>query len=456
MTAETDAFIVAGTHSGAGKTTVTLILLRALAARGLELQPFKIGPDFIDTAYHTDITGRLSINLDYWMMGAENVRRSFQRFHAAADLSLVEGMGALYDGENGTERGSAAALAKLLGLPVILVIDVWGMTRSAAALLDGFLRFDPDLQIAGFVMNRAGSVRHAQMITDSLPPHLRELSLGYVLHRDALAIPERHLGLLTVEENAADRDSRNALLLAAAGGLDLDRIAPAPRARPAPVAPLLAAPAAGARVRVAIARDAAFCFYYAENLELLEEAGAELCPFSPIAGETLPPGVAGVYFGGGYPESFAARLAENRELAAELHTRAAAGMPVYAECGGFMYLGRTLTGFDGVAQPMAGLFSFDTLMDPAYLAIRYVAVRTEVDSPLGPAGTEARGQEFHQSRIAAPTDLPALFRITNDDARPVSGLLSGGTAGSYIHLHFASNPAIPRHFVERCRRWLPA
>ena len=430
---------------------MTLVLLRALAARGLAVQPFKIGPDFIDTAYHSDVTGRSSINLDLWMMGAENLERSFTRFAATADVSVVEGMGALYDGENGTERGSAAAIAKQLGLPVVLVVDVWGMTRSTAAVLEGYLGFDRDVRFAGFVMNRVGSATHARMILDSLPPQLRELSLGYVLHRDALTIPERHLGLVTVEENEGDREKRNVLLDAAATGLQLDRLVPGAASSRAPAPPPTAQ--APERVRIAIARDAAFCFYYAENLELLEAAGAELVPFSPVAGQTLPEGAAGVYFGGGYPESFAAQLAANHALADQLRDGAAAGMPIYGECGGFMYLGRSLTGFDDVAQPMAGLFGFDTLMDREHLAIRYVAVTTASESPLGPAGTEARGQEFHQSRITAADGGDPLFQVAADGGRQPVGLARGGAAGSYVHLHFASNPDIARHFVDSCRKW---
>src|SRR5215211_8957570 len=191
--ANTHAFIVAGTHSGVGKTTVTLAMIRAIRRCGLSVQPFKLGPDFIDTAYHSEVAGRGSINLDLWMMGVENVRHTFASFAEGADVAVIEAMGALFDGENGTERGSAAHLAKLLNVPVVLVIDIWGMTRSAIPLLEGFFSFDSALTFAGFVMNRAGSVRHAQMVQDALPALLQKRSLGHILHRRALAIPERHL-----------------------------------------------------------------------------------------------------------------------------------------------------------------------------------------------------------------------------------------------------------------------
>jgi cobyrinic acid a,c-diamide synthase len=449
--ARTRAFVVAGTHSGVGKTTTTLALIRAFIHNGLAVQPFKFGPDFIDTAYHGEAAGRPSVNLDLWMMGAENVKTTFERYSGGADIAVIEAMGALFDGENGTDRGSAAFLAKILHVPVVLVIDVWGMTRSVVPLLDGFFRFDPALRFTGFVLNRAGSVRHADMVRRALPEPLRKLCLGHILRHDALEIRERHLGLMTVDENVVQTATRRAAFEEAAKGLDLHRLMPRPRnATYAKVARSIARNP----VRIGIARDAAFCFYYAENLRLLEEAGAELCPFSPISDPGVPEGIAGLYLGGGYPESFVDELAGNNSLKQQLRELAGAGMPVYAECGGFMYLGRTLTRANGAAVPMAGIFGLDTLMDPAHLAIRYVAVRTYSESPLGPPGTVARGQEFHQSRIIGRGVGASLYDVESSTGeRYQEGYLSGAAMGSYIHLHFASNPDIPRHFVTTCARW---
>lgn len=450
---EVPAFIVAGTHSGVGKTTVTLTLLHAMARRGVSVQPFKLGPDFIDTAYHTEMAGRPSINLDLWMMGAENIRRSFDHFRAAADLAVVESMGALFDGENGTDRGSAAFLAKLLDVPVVLVIDIWGMTRSATALLEGFLAFDPGVKFAGFVMNRAGSERHAQMVLDALPDPLRAASLGYIQRHDLLEIPERHLGLVTVGENKAGLAARLPALERAGSTLEVDRLIPARRRPYAPAAsPALIARRDRHKATIAIARDPAFCFYYQENLALLEQAGALLRPFSPVSDGTVPADADGVYIGGGYPESFAVELAQNHSMRMDLRRLARLSIPIYAECGGFMYLGRTLTTAGQDRAPMAGLFPLDIAMDPAHLAIRYVAVKTLTASPLGPAGTEARGQEFHQSRIVGPSNGQPMYEITSSTGENHrEGQISGNTVGSYIHLHFASNPEIPRTFVDSSR-----
>jgi cobyrinic acid a,c-diamide synthase len=449
---ENRAFIVAGTHSGSGKTTVTLALLRSIIQSGLSVQPFKIGPDFIDTAYHGEVAGRPSVNLDLWMMGEEKVKETFRLFSSKTDVALIEGMGALYDGENGTERGSAAFLSKLLGVPVILVIDVWGMTRSATPLLQGFLSFDRDVQFVGFILNRVGSERHAQMVKDALPPELKNKCLGHILFRRELEIPERHLGLVTVEENDTAATARVDALDAVQANIDISILLPRRRAysnpETSPPSRISIDP-----VRIAIARDAAFCFYYAENLTMLEDAGAQLCPFSPVSDASLPAGIAGAYLGGGYPESFLTCLSSNVSLRTQLSELSEYGLPIYAECGGFMYLGRTLTDYDGSVGSMAGIFPIDTIMDREHLAIRYVSVKTLADSPLGPAGTEARGQEFHQSRIACGS--PGYFYnvTTSSGESYLDGLRSKDSIGSYIHLHFGSNPNIPRHFVDVCRSW---
>lgn len=446
------AVVVAGTHSGAGKTTITAVLARELRRRGLTVQPFKIGPDFIDPGYHGEAAGRRSINLDLWMMGEEGVRRSFARWSRGADIAVIEAMGAVFDGADGTGEGSAAHLAGILGVPLLVVVDVWGMTRTTGAILQGLLGFDPDTTIVGCILNRVGSAKHAQMIRDSLPPELERLVLGAVPYRRALEIPERHLGLLTREENEVPRADRAAAQADAAGTLDVDRIldvlgvtATAPRTdvqeRPARSTPT--------RVRVAVARDHAFCFYYEGNLLALRDAGCEIVPFSPIADRRLPPGTDAVYVGGGYPESFADALEANTDLGAEMAGRVEAGMPVYAECGGLMWLARSLTGFDGRRHRMLGLLPLDVAMDRDFLAIRYVEVRTRADSPLGPAGTVVRGQEFHQSRIVASDVEPSLYDVTTSDGETFrAGFLRTNVAAGYIHLYFADHRRLVENFVR--------
>ncbi|MFH8410332.1 cobyrinate a,c-diamide synthase [Streptomyces sp. NPDC018019] len=454
------AFVVAATHSSAGKTTVTAILLRLLRERGLRVQAFKIGPDFIDPGYHREITGRPSINLDLWMMGAEGVRRSYNRWSAEADVCVIEAMGGLYDGENGTERGSAAHLAKLLGLPVVVVMDVWGMTRTSGAVLGGLLAFDPEVRIAACVLNQVGSRTHAEMVLTALPDHLRELVAGWVERSEHLRVDERHLGLTTVEENPTGAAERARAQAASGRTVDMDALLaatrtalPHPAETPAPHPPRRTGPGVP-RARLAVARDAAFCFYYEENLRALEDTGFTLVPFRPTVDPRLPDDVDAVYLGGGYPESFTAELAANRSLARELRTRAEHGMPIYAECGGMMYLARSLTGFDGERATMTGVLPIDVVMDRQYLSIHYVDVRTQAPSPLGEANQRARGQEFHQSRITDAGIEPNLYEVTTSTGeRRRAGFLLNNVAAGYIHLHFALHPEIPRNFLSAALRY---
>lgn len=446
------AILVAATHSGAGKTTAVAILLRLLRRQGLTVQAFKIGPDFIDPAYHAEATGRAAINLDLWMMGADGVQRAFDTYSADADISVIEAMGALFDGADGSSTGSAAHLAKLLRVPVVVVLDVWGMTRTAGALLAGIRDFDPDLDIAGYLLNRTGSPTHARMVLDSLPPALRKLVIGTIPRRSELVVPERHLGLVTIEENARSRAERDAAYQLAGADLDVNLLLAAAGHRPGQTARAAAAPPpppAPIRARLAIARDAAFCFYYEENLRILRAAGFELVSFSPLRDAHLPADTDAVYLGGGYPESFAAELAANTSIADELRQRAAAGMPIFGECGGLMYLGESITGFQGDRHRMTGILPIDVVMDPEHLAIRYVEVRTRLPSLLGPAGTRLRGQEFHQSRITSAGTLPRLFTATSSDgATSVVGYASGNVAASYVHVHLGANPRVAEHFRD--------
>jgi len=438
------AILVAATHSGAGKTTAAVIVSRALRRRGLEVQPFKLGPDFIDPAYHAEASGRPSINLDLWMMGEEGVQGSYGRWSRGADVCVIEAMGALYDGADGSGQGSAAHVAKLLGVPVVVVLDVWGMTRTSGAILAGLQAFDPELEIAGCILNRVGSPAHAEMIVEALPERLRPLVVGAIPHRAELEIPERHLGLLTVAENAGTAAAREDAQLRGGELLDVERLLQvAGAARAAADGPRAATPAPAPAARIAVARDRAFSFYYEENLLLLREAGFELVPFQPTLDPRLPVDVDAIYIGGGYPESFAAELAANASLAAELRERAAGGMPLYAECGGLIYLGRSLTGFDGTRHAMSDVLPLDFTMDPEHLAISYVEARTRVASPLGECGVVARGQRFHQSRIVAAEIEPTLYDLTTSDGqRHRDGFLQGGVVASYVHLHFASNPQL--------------
>jgi len=448
----TPAFLISGTHSGVGKTTVSFAIMSILDEIGFDVQPFKVGPDFIDPGYHKLATGRESVNLDLWMMGLSNVRKSFAQFSAHRDVAVIEGMGALFDGEQGTERGSAAYLAKKLDVPILLVIDVWGMTRSATALINGFMSFDPHVRIAGIILNRAGSEGHYQMVLNSLPSRIRRLVLGYLLRSNHLSVPERHLGLLTLEENSEAFKVKDALLRSAKQTIDVKRLARVFNIKKSTVSEsLVNAKTSTRQVRVGIARDKAFCFYYMENLAMLEEAGAELLPFSPLDDANPPDDLDGLYLGGGYPESFPDVLSNNKNMRRKILELSRAGMPMYAECGGLMYMGRSLKNFDGQKYPMVSVLPIDTQMDKNYLAIKYVEIETTAETLLGPKGTKARGQEFHQSRLVSSHSENGCYKVTTNAGKVFSeGFKQANVLASYIHLHFKSNPSIPAHFISRC------
>ena len=437
------AFLVGGTASSVGKTTVTLALLAALRERGLRVQPFKAGPDFIDPGHHEAVSGVPSRTLDGWMIPPEENRRVFWRAAGGRDVAIVEGMMGLFDGvEGASEEGSSAALAKALGLPVVLVIDAGGAVRSAAATLRGFRDFDPALRLAGVIFNRVGGPGHLADLTAAAAP-LGVPVLGGLPWEATVALPERHLGLVTAAEASLGPEAIRRLAALARDRLDLQRLlaeteVPEPRA----VAP--DSRTVQPRLRVAVARDAAFAFYYRENLTRLAAAGAELVDWSPLADGALPPGTRAVYLGGGYPEVHAARLAANAAARMAVRTFAEAGGVVYAECGGLMYLARTLRTLDGVAHPMCGVLPLAVRMRPTLAALGYVEVTLTLGE--GPA-LVARGHLFHHSELEAeaPPELATAYEVR--EARSLSrwreGYRVGQTLASYVHLHFASCPELP-------------
>jgi cobyrinic acid a,c-diamide synthase len=438
------AIVVAGTHSGVGKTSVTLGLIGALARQGLAVQPFKVGPDFIDPLHHTRAAGRTSRNLDGWMLDPDANRACFGRASIGADAAVIEGVMGLFDGsEGGNDRGSTAEMAKLLGLPVVLVIDASAMARSAGALIHGFSSFDPELRIAGVILNNVGVEAHAEMIREAVaagPP-----ILGAIPRASDLTLPERHLGLHLPHE--AQENHAEQLSLLVEEHVDLDRLLEAARTDRPASPPVVAAPARTARIGVAV--DEAFCFYYADNLELLEQAGAELIEFSPIR-DPLPPGLDGLYIGGGYPELHAAELAANAAARGAIRELAGAGGPIYAECGGLMYLGETLELDDGT-YPLCGVLPLSAKM-PAPLKLSYVEVISA--GGLFGASRSARGHVFHHSEISGEpaVDRHHSLRTTRGDESE-EGYGVGNVLASYAHLHFASEPDLAKAFVDRCREF---
>ncbi|WP_029893420.1 cobyrinate a,c-diamide synthase [Desulfohalovibrio reitneri] len=444
--------VVAGTRSGCGKTSAALGLAAALSRRGLRVAPFKCGPDFIDPGFLEAASGRPCHNLDSWMCGPGGVREIFARHVQGADVAVIEGAMGLFDGFGLTEEGSAAHTAKLLGLPVLLAADASAMARSAAAMVRGYLDFDPELAFCGVLLNRVGSPRHGEILRQALAQSGIDLPVGILLRDEGLAAPSRHLGLVQAEEHL-NPSRLGALAEWVESSLDLDSLLdtlpecdPAPSADPEPAPP---------RARIGLAWDPAFRFYYHENLRLLRAAGAELVPFSPVADRRPPENLDGLYLGGGYPELHGLRLSDNASMRRAVRGLAESGLPIYAECGGFMFLMDSLVMDTGQLCRMCGLFPYRATMNARFSALGYRAVETRQDSILGPAGTLARGHEFHYSSIPEETYRQATLFSTADRNGPregPEGFTRHQTAASYIHLHFGSNPALAANFVTACAK----
>lgn len=444
--------VIAGTHSGCGKTTVSLAMMAALRRRGLVVQPFKAGPDFIDPGYHERVTGRPSHNLDGWMMGREGVLDVFNRYAADADVAVVEGVMGLFDGFSGDgEDGSTAQLAKWINAPVVLVVDARSMARSAAAMVKGYTEFDPDLRVAGALFNRVGSDNHRSLIEDAMLSLADVEALGFLGRDEALALPSRHLGLVTADDHALDDAGIQRLASWMDAGCNVGRVANL--SADTPCTPVIQTAATDEPVRIGVARDKAFCFYYHENLRLLEAAGAELEPFSPLTDTVLPPDIDGLYLGGGYPELHARELAANTPMLAAVRAFCATDRPVYAECGGFMYLMESLTDANGMEHAMAHVLPVRAAMGDRFRALGYREAVTTEDTMLGPSWTMLRGHEFHYSSITGADEVDAVYKVRDRKGWTSlrEGYRKGNTLGTYIHAHFASNPDAATAFVAACR-----
>ena len=449
------ALVIAGVASGVGKTTLTLGLLETLRRRGLVVQPFKVGPDFIDPGFHGLVAGRPSHNLDGWLCSRAFVREMVARHAADADLALVEGVMGCFDGRGATsDEGSTAEVAKWLGAPVVLVVDAGAMARSAGAIVLGFERFDPDLELAGVVFNRVAGETHWKWLGEGVSARCRAVPLGYLPRRDSLSLPERHLGLVTAAEQGLSRQLLDELSATIEATVDVDRLLQLARSTVGPLDPERSGSIRGrgssARTRIGVARDVAFQFYYPVNLDLLRAAGAELVFWSPLDDAELPD-VDALYLGGGYPEVHAGRLASNTRMREAVRAFALADRPVYAECGGLLYLADALEDDAGVLQPMVGLLPTVGRMAGKRLTLGYAEVEVTRQTPLGPTGTVVRGHEFHASRIdEVPEGITRAYTVRMSHGGPprTEGYLIGETLMSYVHLHFGSNPAVPDHLVR--------
>lgn len=447
--------VIAGTSSGVGKTTLTSAILAALRERGRLVQPFKVGPDFIDPSHHRAATGRPSRNLDGWMLGADLNHSIFARAAADADLSIIEGMMGLFDGSSPVnEVGSTAELAKQLNAPVLLVVDGSAMARSAAAMVAGYAHFDPALRVAGVLFNRVGSDDHYQLLKAAVEQETDVIPVGYLRPDVSMTIPDRHLGLVMAMEQG-DGQLYQRLAKAALETVNLDRIeALAHSSDTLPEAisqPIMKNH--GRTVRIGVAQDRAFCFYYSDNLDMLEAAGAELVRFSPLSDRVLPE-IEMLYLGGGYPELHGEALAKNTAMRAAVKRFAERGGVIYAECGGLMYLTESIRDFDGRSHEMVGIFPAETVMRKQSLTLGYRTVECSRRCILGEVGVTARGHEFHYSTLVAREPLQYACALSDADGRSKGqdGLTKHNVLALYTHLHFAWQPRIGTALVDAARQ----
>ncbi|MEU1335663.1 cobyrinate a,c-diamide synthase [Streptomyces sp. NPDC005865] len=459
--------VVAAPSSGSGKTTVATGLMAAFAAAGLAVSPHKVGPDYIDPGYHALATGRPGRNLDAYLCGPDLIAPLFAHGSAGCDLAVVEGVMGMYDGAAGQgELASTAQVAKLLRAPVVLVVDASSQSRSVAALVHGFASFDPEVRIAGVILNKVGSDRHEMLVRDALDESGVPV-LGVLRRAPQVGTPSRHLGLVPVAERQPEAvESIAALAAQVRGGCDLDallalaRSAPDLRGEPwdpatglgeSPASPGSSSdagragypPAGPGRPVVAVAGGAAFTFSYAEHAELLRAAGAEVVAFDPLRDEQLPDGTAGLVIGGGFPEVYAPELSANERLRKAVAELALSGAPVAAECAGLLYLSRELDG-----KPMCGVLDADARMSER-LTLGYREAVAVSDSVLAVAGTRMRGHEFHRTTVepgAGPTPAWGLHA----PERRVEGFVRRNVHASYLHTHWAAEPGIARRFVGSC------
>jgi len=434
--------VVAGTHSGVGKTTVATGLMAALRRRGERVAPAKVGPDFIDPGYHALACGQPGRNLDAWMCGPELIPALAGRAAKSADLLIVEGVMGLFDGAADGTPSSTADVARLLDAPVLLVVDCSAQAGSVAALVHGFSTFEPKLNLAGVVLNRLASAGHERMVRDALASMPAPVPVVGALHRDErLAWRDRHLGLVPVAERPTEIGAALEVLAEAMRtACDLAAIVAIARSATTIEVGEAPVPRRVGHARVAVAGGKAFTFTYPDNAEALAAAGAEIVEFDPLVDPRLPEGTDAIVVGGGFPEVMAEQLSANLPLLEDVRRQVAAGLHVWAECGGLLWLCRSL---DGHRQ--AGVLNADAVMTDR-MTLGYRTAQSRVLTPLGEAGTRLRGHEFHYSTVT-----PA------GEALDVRGLLGGGLAGfatpsllaSYVHVHLAGQPHLAEAFVRR-------
>ncbi len=445
--------VIAGVTSGVGKTSISIALMNALREKGYIVQGFKVGPDYIDPSYHTSITGRQSRNLDPWLMGEKGLLTSFNNASKDANFAVIEGVMGLFDGLSGSSNfASTAHVAKLLKSPVVLVMDAAKAARSIAAVALGFAKFDTGIKIAGLILNNVAGEKHAKYCVDAIRQKVKVPVLGTIRRNKEIELQERHLGLIPTTE----RKELEKQILAVANymkeQIDVDKVVSIARRVPG-LHIKNNSIAKNIKTTIAVALDESFNFYYADNFDTLRSLGAELRFFSPVNDETIPD-ADGLFLGGGFPEVLADKLEKNSGMLHSIKNAATNGMPIYAECGGLMYLTKSITEFDGKKHSMVDLFDADTVMDKK-LTLNYTEAKIAGSCLVAKSGKTVRGHEFHYSKIDnVRKDTRFAYKLSKGKGinGRMDGLMEYNTLASYMHLHFA-NTSLAENFLLNCNQY---
>ena len=446
--------IIAATQSGAGKTTITSGILAALKKRGLNVQAYKVGPDYIDTGFHEIASGKPSINLDSWLVGEKTLLQNFFTPSTASETALIEGVMGLYDGGVGGVS-STAQIARILRCPIILVIDAKSMGTSAAAVALGFREFDKNINLAGVILNRVGSDSHKKIIVDALEK-INIKCFGAIRRNAEFILPERHLGLVPTAENNFTEVIEK-ICATVESEVDIDAILEVANSAPVMSINNSLVPSASCllpKIKIAVAKDAAFNFYYEESLNELKKLGAEIVYFSPLESETLPESISGLIIGGGFPEMFAEKLQANKKIRAAIRTAAENNLPIYAECGGFMYLMDSITNFGGRNFEMCGVIPARAVMTDKLQTVGYIDAEILQDCIIGKAGEKLHAHEFHfsTSEISADKNIFTCKRMRTGKIFR-AGFFVKNIVASYLHIHFAGCPNAADNFIAACKSY---
>ena len=448
----TRRLVIAGTGSGVGKTTFTIGIMAALQQKGYTVQGFKCGPDYIDPSYHTAVTDRISRNLDSWMFDHQIVRDMVAHASKGANISIIEGVMGFFDGKSPLENtGSTAEISMITESPVLLIVNCASMARSAAAIVKGFQTLASGPNIVGVIANQVGSVGHFEIVKAAIEQECDVPVVGFLKKEQDIDIPSRHLGLIPAIERGELNPFFDKLANLISETIDIDRLYEL-----AETTEMISTTSGifeqheDKGVTIAIAKDAAFNFYYQENFELLEAYGAKLVYFSPLNGEKVPFEADGLYLGGGFPEEFAEELAESEISKDSIRTAISSGIPTLAECGGFMYLTESITNTTGNLYPMVGLIPGKVKMQKKLAALGYREIVGTKDNFLIGGDQQAKGHEFHYSIFEGTDSMPYAYETKGRLGRKQEGYLKGNLVAGYTHFHFASNPKLVERWIQAC------